>query len=112
FVAGNKRIIGVGARLGFHAAAMPGVSDDEIRAYQKKELDFFIEQGVPRNFLNTAYNTPNNDMWYPVYAELFFSNIVTHIDIAGDVVSLDVFCTKENCNEFSTAPIWLQKVAA
>jgi hypothetical protein len=40
------------------------------------------------------------------------ANIVTHIEVGKKSIPIERYCRTENCGEFSTAPIWLQEIAA
>ena len=112
FIGGNNRVISVGTKLGFHRGAMPGISETEMHSIQIKERNYFLSRGIPEAFLRKAYGTPSNQMWYPTYRELMLANVVTHIKVGKKIVPIRRYCRTENCREFSTAPIWLQVVAA
>jgi len=112
FIGGKRRVITIGTKLGFHSGAMPGVSDAEMRSIQSEERHYFLAQGVPPSFLRKAYGTPSDQMWYPTYRDLMTANVVTHIKVGRKLVPIRQYCRTEDCGKFSTAPVWLQEIAA
>jgi len=78
FAAGNERWLGVGARLGFHAAKFETMNENETR-WQKININNKIaaKNGTSKNFLNKGDNTPNKDIWYPTRSELFAEKYLT-----------------------------------
>ncbi len=112
FVAGNDRVVTVGTQLGFHVGAMPGVSETDMKFAQIGEFDFFLSRGIPHSFVQKAYNTPNNQMWYPTYRELMDAKVVTHVNVGKKLIPIKRYCRNANCDKVSTAPQWMQKTAA
>lgn len=112
FIAGKKRVVAVGAKLGFHQFDFVGTSRAEMRVEEQHEIDFFRDRGVPKSFARKAFGTPNNQMWYPTYRELMEANVVTHIVIEKEFIPIKKYCRIENCDSISSAPQWLQKTAA
>lgn len=112
FVAGKTRVVTVGTKLGFHAGAMPGVSEVDMKSQQKEDFDIYLSRGISHSFVQKAFNTPNNQMWYPTYRELMDAKVVTHVKVAKHFIPISRYCRKENCDKISTAPQWLQKASA
>jgi len=112
FIGGKDRVVTVGTKLGFHRGSMAGATDADMRSIQAEERNYLLARGVPRSFIRKAYNTPSDRMWYPTYRELMKANIVTHIQVGTTFVPIGEFCRTEECDRFSTAPVWLQKIAA
>lgn len=112
FVAGKNRVVTVGTQLGFHAGAMPGVSEVDIKSIEKEDFDFFLSRGISYSFVQKAFNTPSSEMWYPTYRELMDAKVVTHVKLEKETIPISRYCRKENCDKTSTAPQWLQKTSA
>ena len=77
FIAGNKRIIGGSAKLGFHSykieAAMAFVDPLEE---QEKDKAFFVAQGIERSFIEQIYDTPHETMWHPDTDRLMSAGVI------------------------------------
>lgn len=77
FVAGNPRILGDGAKLGFHRyknyAALPKV---DIDAEHAADIELFRAQGVSEDFLRKMFSHPPEEMWWPREEELRAAGVV------------------------------------
>ena len=89
-MAGKKRIIGHHSSLGFHEFFGPGDTpgeDDQLKLalnpnYNKDELflkDLLFERGVSREFINQAFETPYDEMFYPDENQLITENIIQEV---------------------------------
>mgnify|MGYP001168163221 CR=1 FL=1 len=55
-----------------------GALDEEIDAVIAENRQYFIARGVSQDFLDKAFSTPHDDMWFPTIEELTESGIITH----------------------------------
>lgn len=77
FLAGTKRWISKGARLGFHNAKFGGV---EVPEEMGRELS---KAGLSRDFIRRVENTQSKAMWYPSEQELLSAHVITGV-VNGD----------------------------
>ena len=73
FLAGTRRWIRKGARLGFHASKFGGVDLPEDTSAR------LAKAGVPQGFIHRVQNTPSNAMWYPTEEDLLAAHVVTGV---------------------------------
>lgn len=77
FIAGSRRYLGEGGRLGFHQYLLQSVLPKiDVAAEQEKDLTFFRAKGVELIFLEKLFNTPHDSMWYPDVEDLLQSNVI------------------------------------
>jgi len=71
YLAGRERILGAGARLGFHQyqshTILPAF---DLAAEQAKDRELFEAQGVAAEFLDQIFAARPEEMWWPTVAEL------------------------------------------
>lgn len=71
FLAGTRRCIAEGARIGFHAASY---QRDLARKTSQNAADYernlYRQAGLPATFIDTIMQTPNWNVWYPSHQEL------------------------------------------
>jgi hypothetical protein len=77
YVAGERRLIGRNASLGFHQYTFPGVQQRAFRRQYEKDKNDWLARGIDRAFVEHAYATAHNDLWRPEHAELFAAGFVT-----------------------------------
>ena len=75
FLGGRERVLGRGARLGFHA--MAGNTEVVLSRMQSHAAETLAAAEVPQDFIARVFGTPTNDVWYPNTEELRAANIVT-----------------------------------
>jgi hypothetical protein len=77
FIAGDKRMIGAAAKLGFHSYKLEATMAfiDPLEE-QEKDKAFFLEQGIERDFVDQIYSTPHEVMWHPDAARLLSAGVV------------------------------------
>lgn len=81
FVAGGKRTLLPGAKLGFHqyrleaTYAMPN-QQKSINKAQQKDLAFFRTRGLSHEFLDKVFQTSHDEMWYPEHSELLTAGVI------------------------------------
>jgi len=75
FLGGDERLLGPGARLGFHA--MSGNTDIVLSRMQGHAAETLAAAEVPQDFIARAFGTPASDVWYPSIEELRAAKIIT-----------------------------------
>lgn len=82
YVSGSRRLLGPGARLGFHRYRLdsPYVSLflDPLTE-QQADVALFHEQDIESDFIDRILATPNHDTWFPSQQELLNSGVVHEI---------------------------------
>jgi len=78
FLAGGNRIFGTNARLGFHAAQFPRLSQEIMDTELELDRKFLLQVGLPNEFVEKVLDTAPGGMWYPTVEELFEANVITH----------------------------------
>lgn len=77
FVAGVERVLGAGARLGFHQymthSIIPSIS---VPDEQRRDMEIFRQQGVSQAFLDQAFSYPPQSLWWPEVEELLEAGVV------------------------------------
>ena len=86
FIAGTKRYLVKGAKLGFHQAGsmIPKfVSAKERKFIEKGRLgieehtkNLYRQQGVPESFVSQMHKAPYYDIWFPTTDELIKSKVI------------------------------------
>lgn len=79
FAGGVERWIAPNAKLGFHAAAVPGFSSVESGAANGIQRAVLVRSGFDKAFVDKAVATPNSDLWTPSLKELQEANVVTDV---------------------------------
>jgi hypothetical protein len=79
FMGGKARYVGPNAKLGFHQAAFPGATADQIAEEDGKDKAALIRAGVATDFADRAYTTAHDKIWYPTTAELLAAHIITGV---------------------------------
>ncbi|WP_421699259.1 hypothetical protein [Ancylobacter sp.] len=79
FAGGVERWIAPNAKLGFHAAAVPGFSSVESGAANGIQSAVLVRSGFDKAFVDKAVATPNSDLWTPSLKELQDANVVTDV---------------------------------
>ena len=87
FLAGERRVTNIGAKLGFHSGSSPIATDkgEQINGWLTSALQ---RRGVSEAFIRRARETPSDDMWYPTRSELAEEGIVTEFRL-GEKLSTD-----------------------
>ncbi|HET6322400.1 MAG TPA: hypothetical protein VFF87_10155 [Hyphomicrobium sp.] len=75
FIGGHERLLGRGARLGFHA--MAGNTEVVLSRMQAHAAETLAAAEVPEDFIVRIFATPSDDVWYPSTEELRAANLVT-----------------------------------
>lgn len=77
YAAGERRLIGKNASLGFHQYTFPGVQQSAFRRQYEKDKSDWLARGFDPGFIERAYATPHDDLWQPEHRELFAARFVT-----------------------------------
>lgn len=93
FMGGKRRALNDGAKIGVHRYNLRGASDELMYAAIAEDRQYFIARGVSQDFLDKAFSTPHDDMWFPTIEELIDSGVITHTFIpeavSPDSLSID-----------------------
>jgi hypothetical protein len=79
FAAGRERWLHADGVLGFHAPAVPGLSDADLADRVNKQKAIFAAAGIDPRFIDRALATPNETMWRPSVDELLGAKVITAI---------------------------------
>jgi hypothetical protein len=85
FMSADVRAISPRARIGLHAYLMPSGMGILADSEMDNDRQFFIHRGVSEEFLDKAFATPPDDMWYPSFEELIEAGVVTHVMEDGEI---------------------------
>ena len=75
FSGGDRRFAGPKARIGFHAEA--GDNPQTLKNSQEITRAYWVQFGLPEEFIQKVNDTPASDVWYPSLKELRNLNFVT-----------------------------------
>ncbi|MFZ1106156.1 MAG: tetratricopeptide repeat protein [Hyphomicrobiaceae bacterium] len=77
FLAGRERLIGPGARIGFHQASTRGGSPSiDVSAALKAD---WLKAGMSEQFVRRALQTKSDEVWHPTQTELLAERIATRV---------------------------------
>ena len=77
FAAGRNRFLKNGTALGFHAAAFPGATANDLAYTRLDQQRLFLAAGFNKAFVDRALSTPNSQMWTPSADELTAAKVIT-----------------------------------
>ncbi len=89
FIAGQKRVLGTNAKLGFHQYRLdarnviPYLDPEEE---MKKDLIFFENQSIDTAFLKQVFKVPHNSIWFPSHTELRNSGVIHAVAELTDAI--------------------------
>ena len=89
FIAGQKRVLGTDAKLGFHQYrldarnVMPHLDPEEE---MKKDLQFFKNQSIDKAFLDQVFKVAPNSIWFPSHTELRDSGVIHTVANPTDII--------------------------
>lgn len=76
FVYGKRRTLSPGAYLGFHSASGEGTDPVYIQWTNESLAQRLIELGASAEFVDRAFSTPANDIWYPTHSVLLLEGLI------------------------------------
>lgn len=82
FIGGRSRMLSEHGRLGFHQYWLEdGYPDVLLDPQEEQEKDslFYRGQGIRPDFVERLFETPHDDIWYPVPSELLDAGVVQRI---------------------------------
>jgi len=85
FIAGSDRAAEPNARIGFHQSSFPGLSASDISDAEVQQR--YIDAGIDPSFVEKAYSTPSDSMWYPSHDELAQAGVISRTSLGGEVAS-------------------------
>jgi hypothetical protein len=88
FLAGVYRELAPGARLGFHQADFSGTTVQDRESMTASMRQFFRERGVRSPFIERAFDTPAEDMWFPTHRRLLLAGVA---DFSAEEVEIYPF---------------------
>lgn len=77
FIAGKRRYLRKGAKLGFHAVS--GESLNAIEMGKRRAIEHMRAAGLTEDFIAQSFETPADKVWYPTHQELRAANVITGI---------------------------------
>lgn len=82
YVSGKRRILGPGARLGFHSYRLDSpyvwIFMDPVEE-QRGDLAFYHSRNIDSSFLERVLDTPHSTMWFPSHEELLAAGVVHEV---------------------------------
>lgn len=79
FAGGVERKILPGAKLGFHASAFPGMSQEDTAEADDTQRRVFVASGISGEFVDRALSTRADQMWFPTQPELQEAGVITGV---------------------------------
>ncbi len=80
YIAGDKRSAGQNAKFGFHQYKLDTNkllhSSVNTEQEQNKDLQYFLNRNISKDFLEKAFSTPFEQMWFPEHRELIDAGII------------------------------------
>ena len=77
YLAGKRRLLGDGARLGYHSPS--GNTDFILEKVGEHMAGVLRQADVPEDFIAHVFATPADTVWFPTTDELRSANIVTEV---------------------------------
>lgn len=82
FIAGKRRTLGPGARLGFHQyRSYVGYPRIDVDEEQRKDREIFLDQGVAVDFIERMHGHTADAMWWPTATELIDAGVVHAVGV-------------------------------
>ena len=81
FLGGIDRSLAPGAKLGFHRATFPGMSDDDMFEANRDMKRFLtMSAGVTPDFAERVLDTPGDSIWVPTPEELLAARVIKRVN--------------------------------
>ncbi len=79
FLAGKERVLDEQAKLGFHQASFTGLLySNKLKEVDEAAKRYFLSASINPDFIEKAFSTPGDEMWYPALDVLIEAGVVTH----------------------------------
>jgi hypothetical protein len=85
YAAGERRLIGRTATLGFHQYTFPGLQQSAFQRQHDRDKSDWLARGFDPTFIERAYATGHEDLWQPEHRELFAARFVTGYALDDDL---------------------------
>ncbi len=82
FIGGARRTLGRSGKLGFHQYRLElwyPIPLFDLKGEQDKEISFYRDQNIDEKFLNQAFKTRHQDIWFPDHNTLLAAGVVHDI---------------------------------
>ena len=79
FAGGTERWLYQSGTLGFHGAAFPGLSHEELNSANSDQRNIMVKSGYDASFVRKALAVPSTDLWKPTISELQAANVITSV---------------------------------
>lgn len=80
FLGGVERSLAPGARLGFHSASFPGMSENDMYEANRDIRQFLIYNArLTPDFAQRVVNTPPDSIWVPTQEELLAGRVINRV---------------------------------
>ena len=79
FLAGSKRYLWEGGKLGFHSGSVGSVDSSQLPEINEEFRRAYESAGVPSWFIEKALSTRSSAMWYPSHQELRDAKIIDEV---------------------------------
>jgi len=86
-LAGERRSVEIGSRVGFHQPTYPGLTAEEQTEMVDSARTAYSNSGLPPSFVDRALQPGPDQMWYPTEPELFEAGVLngfTHRRVIED----------------------------
>ena len=80
FLGGADRSIAPRAKLGFHRASFPGMSEDDMFEANRDMKRFLLSAGVAPGFAQRVLDTPADSIWVPTPEELLAARVIKRVN--------------------------------
>ena len=86
FIGGNYRTISKIGKIGFHQYAIDYTNLNQALPFydpikeQERDRETMLSQGIDADFIDKAFNTAPQDMWYPEHNELLRTGVIHDIN--------------------------------
>src|ERR1051326_31197 len=77
FIAGKERVVSAHAKIGFHQAWLPGMTETQRRTSDEALRQTMRQAGVADDFIDHVLATPHESMWYPTVQEMRRAGVIT-----------------------------------
>ena len=84
FMAADVRALSPKGKIGLHAYSPEIGLSWSAKDRMERDRHRLLARGIPKAFIDKAFSTPPDDMWYPSFEELVAAGVVTHVMEGGE----------------------------